>query len=115
MHENMFLVGSITRIGQRSEQALAVRAGHPLLEEHFPGFPIVPGSMTVSMVLDHARALLGPAATLGSAVFLRPVRAEEDLVLSTSIGEGELRFILRQGSHAVCRGAVRAGKGNHDV
>ncbi|WP_159979542.1 hypothetical protein [Roseobacter cerasinus] len=98
---------------ENSGSAMRIREDHPVFEMHFPGFPVVPGSMTVAMVLQRIGQMVGARVHLVSASFLAPVRPNgEPVTLKTSASAGGLRFRLMQGAHTVCRGAVCTDAGN---
>ncbi len=82
----------------------------PAFEGHFPGQPLLPGVMLLSLVLEAAwadstlAARLGPAPKLGAAKFLAPVRPGETVELLVFDEPQGLRFEVRVGERPVASG-----------
>jgi hypothetical protein len=94
---------------------LTIAADHPAFTGHFPGHPVLPGVVLLSLVMEAVaarpalRTRLGVRPTLDSAKFLLPVGpgAKLRLVLREQ-GRG-LAFELFQGDSAVARGQLSPG------
>ncbi|HYZ60842.1 MAG TPA: hypothetical protein VE650_00175 [Acetobacteraceae bacterium] len=91
-----------------------VPAGHPCLEGHFPGRPVVPGVVLLDLALE---AILGASprqrvAGLPVVKFTRPVLPEQEVaVLCGPQGAGPLAFACHVDGQEVARGTVQLGAG----
>ncbi|TCL08298.1 hypothetical protein BXY66_0333 [Shimia isoporae] len=105
MHREVFILRAEEATDRETKMVLD--ASHPIFREHFPDFPVVPGSMTVEMILRCFRSSTQRDVHLVYASFLHPVRpVEEPIVLKSSCRSHEIRFALTQGQKPVCRGAL---------
>jgi 3-hydroxyacyl-[acyl-carrier-protein] dehydratase len=88
---------------------LTIAAGHPALEGHFPGAPIVPG---VVLLDEMVCALEGDGAQggnwrIGAAKFVKPVRPGELLSLERErLANGSVRFAVRRDGEPVAHGLL---------
>jgi len=76
-------------------ERLCVPAFHPSLPGHFPGAPIVPGVVVLSLVVATLRARLGPFSVRGfrSVKFVHPLQPDEPFELEAHEARpGSLRF-----------------------
>jgi 3-hydroxyacyl-[acyl-carrier-protein] dehydratase len=86
---------------------LTIPAEHPALAGHFPGEPILPGVMLLDEMVRTVESAAGAGHwRIGSAKFVRPVRAGETLNLGRErLPNGSIRFsVVRAGepvAHAV--------------
>jgi 3-hydroxyacyl-[acyl-carrier-protein] dehydratase len=82
---------------------------HPVFEGHFPGRPIVPGSMLIDLVLVAREGSAGDRVTSVTSVkFHRPVAPGDTLVLHftpTTPGAG-VRFTCLRDETLVCSGLL---------
>ncbi|WP_157174424.1 3-hydroxyacyl-ACP dehydratase FabZ family protein [Thiocystis violascens] len=79
---------------------------HPVFEGHFPGHPIMPGSLLLDLVLT---AWNGPIAAVPNLKFQRPVLPGETLSLCfTPAANGlTVRFSCLRDEVPVCSGLLR--------
>ena len=92
---------------------ISVPLEHPVFEGHFPGRPIVPGSMLIDLVLGAWEDSGGdPVASVPSIKFHRPVAPGDTLVLRftpTIPGartEAGVRFTCLREETLVCSGLL---------
>ena len=78
---------------------------HPVFDGHFPGHPIVPGSLLLDLVLA---AWNGPLVCVSSVKFHRPVRPGESLTLCFApAAQGPaVRFRCLRDQEPVCSGLL---------
>lgn len=85
-----------------------VDAGHPCLDGHFPGRPVVPGVVLLAQVQAALEALQGPlgALRLPQAKFVRPLLPGEPARVELEpAGAGRWRFrVLREADGAMLAG-----------
>jgi 3-hydroxymyristoyl/3-hydroxydecanoyl-(acyl carrier protein) dehydratase len=80
---------------------IAVPHDHPAFAGHFPGQPLLPGVVLLSIALEAVLAepalapRLGPAPSLGAAKFLAPVRPGDELTLHLHDEPAGVRFELK--------------------
>jgi len=89
---------------------LCVPPSHPSLAGHFPGEPIVPGVLLLSLALERLREQRGPFETVGlrSVKFLRPLRPGERFgVEAEERAPGVLRFVCRSCGELLAEGSVQ--------
>jgi 3-hydroxyacyl-[acyl-carrier-protein] dehydratase len=88
---------------------LTIAAGHPALEGHFPGAPIVPGVVLLDEIVL-ALESEGEAAggwRIGAAKFVKPVRPGELLSLERErLANGSIRFSVLRGGQPVAHGLL---------
>lgn len=81
--------------------------GHPALTGHFPGYPLVPGSMILELVIA---TLAVPCRGVPSARFFAPLPPEREVDVSFAPGPepGTLVFECHCGAQRVCSGRLLA-------
>ncbi|CRI65562.1 conserved hypothetical protein [Thiocapsa sp. KS1] len=88
---------------------IAIPLEHPVFEGHFPGRPIVPGSLLIDLVVAAWEDSGGdPVSFLPSVKFHRPVAPGDALVLHftpTAPGTG-VRFTCLREETLVCSGLL---------
>jgi 3-hydroxymyristoyl/3-hydroxydecanoyl-(acyl carrier protein) dehydratase len=95
--------------------ALDIAADHPVFAGHFPGAPLVPGALLLSLVLEaaladgEAAALVGPQPRLATAKFLHPVRPGEPATVAWTADARGLRFEVRSAGRVAASGHFEAG------
>ncbi len=89
--------GSMTHI-------LHVPHDHPSFAGHFPGHPVLPGVVLLSMVMEALQSRLQTPAQIDQAKFLAPVLPGDTLVLQFTEQDQRLQFELRRGDTPVARG-----------
>ncbi|WP_373507474.1 ACP dehydratase [Thiocapsa sp.] len=94
---------------------ISVPLTHPVFEGHFPGRPIVPGSMLIDLVLAAWKDSGGePVTSVPGVKFHRPVAPGDTLVLHfapTTLGIGAgagagVRFTCLREETLVCSGLL---------
>lgn len=82
----------------------SIPGGHPVFDGHFPGFPVVPGSM----VLDQILALWGtPYHSLTRVKFHRPLEPDIRVkVTFETLPGGAVEFVCRGAAGTVCSGRI---------
>jgi 3-hydroxyacyl-[acyl-carrier-protein] dehydratase len=94
---------------------LSIPREHPVFEGHFPGRPIVPGSMLIDLVLAAWEGSGGdPVTSVPSVKFHRPAAPGDTLVVHftqtiprTGVGAGSgVRFTCLRGETLVCSGML---------
>jgi 3-hydroxyacyl-[acyl-carrier-protein] dehydratase len=96
----MRLLGSLYSIESQSCETvgccgtfgLLMLDGHPVYEGHFPGNPITPGVLTLSMVRECAESFTGSSLkyrTIKNCRFVAMVRPGERLTLNLELSEAE--------------------------
>jgi 3-hydroxymyristoyl/3-hydroxydecanoyl-(acyl carrier protein) dehydratase len=90
-------------------QGLSVPAGHPSLDGHFPGRPIVPGVV----LLDEVVAAIGQwqhatfvPATFPSVKFLQPLLPDETYAIRLRGDASRVEFECVAGKAVLLRGTV---------
>jgi 3-hydroxymyristoyl/3-hydroxydecanoyl-(acyl carrier protein) dehydratase len=93
-----------------NSRTLEIPADHPSFAGHFPGQPLLPGVVVVSLILEALlddpllAQRLGPAPKLASAKFLAPVRPGSVLTLQWQPEGQGLRFEARLGQTVAASG-----------
>ena len=88
---------------------------HPAFAGHFPGRPILPGVVLLSLVMETLaqapalQARLGPQPHIDSVKFLSPVGPGSDVQVSLRAQGSGVAFELHCGPQAVARGQLRPG------
>ncbi len=90
--------------------SLHVPASHPSLPGHFPGNPIVPGALLLSLAIDALQTEFGPflLAGLPKVRFLQPLCAEQVFrVEGEQRTTGSLRFRCVRDEAVIAEGVLR--------
>jgi acyl-coenzyme A synthetase/AMP-(fatty) acid ligase len=97
---------------QADDGGFDIRADHPAFDGHFPGQPILPGVVLLSLVmqaLDREPALrepLGATPVIDSVKFLAPVRPGARLVVHLAAAGRGVGFEVLDGPRCVARGKL---------
>ncbi|HNT38103.1 MAG TPA: AMP-binding protein [Rubrivivax sp.] len=97
------------------EHVLEIAADHPAFDGHFPGLPVLPGAVLLTLVMQALQAQpalrqrLGAAPTIEQAKFTAPVRPGARLALRLSAQAHAVAFELHEGTRLVARGRLAAG------
>jgi 3-hydroxymyristoyl/3-hydroxydecanoyl-(acyl carrier protein) dehydratase len=92
-----------------NEYSFSVAADHPALAGHFPGCPIVPGSL----ILDHVLFAWGqPGGCVVSAKFHARLGPDDTAVVRfvPASEPGVVRFRCLRGADLICSGRIAAGR-----
>lgn len=93
----------------RHEVRIGIAADHPAFAGHFPGAPVLPGALLVSLVLNAVPAgRLAPPLQIDQVKFLAPVRPGTELLITLDLDAGTglpFEVTLADGS-VVARGRV---------
>jgi acyl-coenzyme A synthetase/AMP-(fatty) acid ligase len=102
-------------LATRVEVEHDIEADHPAFDGHFPGRPVLPGVVLLSLVQQalaeapSLRALTGPAPSIDQVKFLAAVRPGSRVTLQLQAGEGRsVRFEARVAGGVVARGVLAA-------
>ncbi len=87
-------------------QILHVPHDHPSFAGHFPGHPVLPGVVLLSMVIEALQPRLGAPAQIDQAKFLAAVLPGDTLALHVTAQSTSLQFELLRGDTAVARGQL---------
>ncbi len=87
-------------------QTLYVPHDHPSFAGHFPGHPVLPGVVLLSMVMEALQARLGTPAQIDQAKFLAPVMPGDTLTLGVTTRGNSLQFELTRDTSPVARGQL---------
>ena len=85
---------------------LHVPHDHPSFAGHFPGQPVLPGVVLLSMVMEALQSRLGTPAQIDQAKFLAPVLPGDTLALRVTAQRNSLQFELTRGDITVARGQL---------
>jgi acyl-coenzyme A synthetase/AMP-(fatty) acid ligase len=85
---------------------LHVAHDHPSFAGHFPGHPVLPGVVLLSMVMEALQSRLQTPAQIDQAKFLAPVSPGDTLALAVTTQGSALQFELKRGDTAVARGQL---------
>ncbi|HEY2340511.1 MAG TPA: hypothetical protein VGH75_08280 [Steroidobacteraceae bacterium] len=86
---------------------LTIAAEHPALAGHFPGAPILPGVVLLDEIVRAVENGAGGHWRIGSAKFVRPVRAGETLTLGHErLPNGSIRFSVLRGGEPVAHAVL---------
>ena len=86
-----------------------IGAGHPCLDGHFPGNPIVPGVVLLEAVAAAVREWRGVAVSgFPSVKFVSPLRPDEqmEIILSGGDAAAPLRFRCESGGRLLAQGSA---------
>ena len=111
VHDELQVEGEL-----RVERELRVPVNHPAFAGHFPGAPVLPGALLLSMILQTVAdapaltALLGAQPQIDQVKFLAPVGPGE-LLRITLVGKAagvafEMHGVLGSAHHCVLRGRM---------
>jgi acyl-coenzyme A synthetase/AMP-(fatty) acid ligase len=89
---------------------LHVPHDHPSFAGHFPGHPVLPGVVLLSMVMEALQSRLQTPAQIDQAKFLAPVLPGDTLALAVTTQGSALQFELKRGDVIVARGQLSALK-----
>jgi 3-hydroxymyristoyl/3-hydroxydecanoyl-(acyl carrier protein) dehydratase len=86
----------------------AVARGHPALEGHFPGNPIVPGVLLLSRVLHAAEGVFkAKIGAVTSARFQVPLKPEQHFeIVFSEPAEKRVRFRVLRGEIQIANGVL---------
>ena len=82
----------------------------PYFSGHFPGDPLVPGAKLIELILEalsEAGAITKYPVAMPAAKFLHPVRPGDELTLTWSASNEDIRFECHTGDVPVVSGKVR--------
>jgi len=85
---------------------LHVPRDHPSFAGHFPGHPVLPGVVLLSMVMEALQSHIGTPARIDQAKFLAPVLPGDTLALKVTTQGDSLQFELTRGDTALARGQL---------
>jgi acyl-coenzyme A synthetase/AMP-(fatty) acid ligase len=85
---------------------LHVPHDHPSFAGHFPGHPVLPGVVLLSMVIEALQSRLATPAQIDQAKFLAPVLPGDTLALHVTPHGSGLQFELIRGETTVARGQL---------
>jgi 3-hydroxymyristoyl/3-hydroxydecanoyl-(acyl carrier protein) dehydratase len=99
----------------KTEATFTIAADHPAFAGHFPGHPVLPGVVLLSLVMQALAADAKLAAKVGAtpridnAKFLHPVGPGSTLRVALKEQGGGVAFEVWMGATAVARGLLSAG------
>ena len=111
----IFQVDASSVSARRFDACLTVNAGAPLLAEHFPDYPIVPGACIIGFVSDCIARMTGAAVescTVSRIAFLEPItpRLSLHLVIEQNPGlpgpHDLYSFRIHHEAINYCRGVI---------
>ncbi|MCU7844757.1 MAG: hypothetical protein KZQ93_13045 [Candidatus Thiodiazotropha sp. (ex Monitilora ramsayi)] len=85
---------------------------HPCLAGHFPGNPIIPGTLILDRVIETLQKS-NPHLTVSEVVnvkFLRPLQPDEHFTISYRIKSNELYFDCRVGDALLSSGRLKLSR-----
>ena len=106
-----------TVLSGAAERSFEIGVDHPAFEGHFPGRPLLPGVVLLSLVLETLagapalRAAVGATPVIDNVKFLAPVGPGSRVVVSLRPHSRGVAFDIAAGNGAVARGLLLAGGG----
>jgi acyl-coenzyme A synthetase/AMP-(fatty) acid ligase len=97
---------ALKTLAEGLSQTLHVPHDHPSFAGHFPGHPVLPGVVLLSMVMEALQARLQAAAQIDQAKFLAPVLPGDTLALVVTAQGKALQFELTRDGAPVARGQL---------
>jgi acyl-CoA synthetase (AMP-forming)/AMP-acid ligase II len=100
---------ALSTLGQEVE----IAADHPAFDGHFPGHPVLPGVVLLSLVMQALQAQpdlqsrLGPAPTIEQVKFLAPVTPGQRLRVVLREQPRGIAFELRRGPTLLAKGTLK--------
>ena len=97
------------------DAGVTIPVDHPAFDGHFPGQPILPGVVLLTLVMGALeqqpalKALLGATPVIDAVKFLAPVAPGARLTIDLNAQGRGVGFELRQGVRAVARGKLAPG------
>jgi 3-hydroxymyristoyl/3-hydroxydecanoyl-(acyl carrier protein) dehydratase len=85
-----------------------VAKDHPCLEGHFPGNPIVPGTLILERVIELLEQQF-PEIRINEVVtakFIQPLRPEQSFELSAQLKPGQISFECAIGDQTITAGKL---------
>lgn len=91
----------------RKSCEFAIDAEHPALPGHFPGDPLVPGSLILDTVIANQPLLQGQPLHIESVKFLAPLRPAQKVVVEyRESAPDRLSFACRVDGTLICKGRI---------
>jgi acyl-coenzyme A synthetase/AMP-(fatty) acid ligase len=97
---------ALNTLAEGAAHTLHVPHDHPSFAGHFPGHPVLPGVVLLSMVMEALQPRLQTPAQIDQAKFLAPVLPGDTLSLTVTAQGSALQFELRRGDTPVARGQL---------
>ena len=97
---------ALSMLADTAIHTLHVPHDHPSFAGHFPGHPVLPGVVLLSMVIEALQSRLGTSAQIDQAKFLSPVLPGDTLALNVTTQGNSLQFELTRGDITVARGQL---------
>lgn len=85
---------------------------HPCLPGHFPGNPIIPGTLILDRVIETLQQSLDgqEVREVISVKFLRPLLPEQAFTIAYQAKGEEIRFDCKIDSNPLCSGRLKLGE-----
>ena len=106
----------MNRVPDGVELEVVIAADHPAFAGHFPGAPVLPGVVLLSLVMEALSAApvlagaLGPVPCIDQVKFLAPVRPGQLLRIRVEARSDGLSFEIRCAGSTVARGRMSAAR-----